>query len=171
MDEQHYEYRTGRTQPQKKHNGVIAFLLILVIFSGGLVSALGLLNIHLFRLLDNKNDGTPLAFSQGEEQITATSGADSVILEGMQVQEVSDLYQQIYQLPDGLYISHVDDGSPAQMLGIAPGDVLTGFAGTPVSSLDALQTLLDTHTAGQPAVLTIFRDGQPSQFTVTLEVD
>ena len=52
MDEQQYEYRTGRTEPTKKHNGLIAFLLICVIFLTGLVSALGLLNIHLFRLLD-----------------------------------------------------------------------------------------------------------------------
>ena len=57
MDEQQFEYRTGRTEPQKKHNGLIAFLLILVIFLSGLVSVLGILNIHLFRLLETQ-DGT-----------------------------------------------------------------------------------------------------------------
>ena len=40
-------YETGSTRPPKSHGGLIAFLLILVIFLCGLSSALGLLNIKL----------------------------------------------------------------------------------------------------------------------------
>ena len=51
MDEQNWmhEYRTGRTQPKKSRSGLIAVLLILVIFLAGIISAMGLLNIRLFR--------------------------------------------------------------------------------------------------------------------------
>lgn len=44
-------YGTGRTQPPKSHGGLIAVLLILIIFLTGLVSVLGLMNIRMFRQL------------------------------------------------------------------------------------------------------------------------
>ena len=48
-------YETGRTQPPKSHGGLIALLLIFVIFLGGLVSVLGVLNVKLFNQLQNLN--------------------------------------------------------------------------------------------------------------------
>lgn len=44
-------YQTGNTQPPKNRNGLITVLLILVIFLCGLSTWLGLLNVHLFRML------------------------------------------------------------------------------------------------------------------------
>ena len=59
--EEHFEYRTGRTDPAKSRRGLIAILLILVIFLGGLVSVLSILNIHLFRRLKDTQQ-TPFFF-------------------------------------------------------------------------------------------------------------
>lgn len=42
-------YHTGSTRPQKEYRGLIAVLMILVTFLGGLASALGLLNIRLLQ--------------------------------------------------------------------------------------------------------------------------
>ena len=71
MDEQYWmhEYRTGRTKPRKNRSGLIALLLIGVIFLAGIISALSFLNIRLFRQLENQedNNSTPLSFSQNEE--------------------------------------------------------------------------------------------------------
>lgn len=168
MEEHQYEYRTGRTSPRQKHNGIVAFLLILVIFLAGLVSVLGFLNIQLFRLL--KQSDTSLTFSDADGQTPATGG-ESVMLGGLQVQEVSDLYGQVYDLPAGLYIAHVADGSAEDALGILPGDVLTAFAGTDVSSLDTLQTLLEGFAPGETVIITTCRNGAHSQFTITLEAN
>ena len=44
-------YGTGRTRPPKSHGGLIAVLLVIVIFLGGLVSVLGILNVKLFTQL------------------------------------------------------------------------------------------------------------------------
>ena len=41
-------YGTGRTRPPKRYGGLIAILLVLVIFLSGLVSVLGILNVRLF---------------------------------------------------------------------------------------------------------------------------
>ena len=45
------KYETGRTNPPKNHTGLIAVLLVVVIFLSGLVSFLGLLNVRLFAQL------------------------------------------------------------------------------------------------------------------------
>ena len=161
MEEQRNEYRTGRTEPQKKHNGIIAFLLILVIFLSGLVSMLGMLNIHLFRLLDKQDATAPLSFSHQQSQ-TDTQAADGVTLAGMVIEEIPDLYQSVQELPAGLYISYVQEDSAAHQAGILAGDVLVCFAGMPVSSLDTLRPLL---TDG-PVTLTVCREAQHLDFAL-----
>ena len=45
------KYETGRTNPPKNHRGIIAVLLVVVIFLSGLVSFLGVLNVKLFAQL------------------------------------------------------------------------------------------------------------------------
>ena len=49
-------YETGRTRPPKSHGGLIALLLVIVIFLGGLVSVLGILNVRLFAKLQDQPD-------------------------------------------------------------------------------------------------------------------
>ena len=69
----HGVYETGRTRPPKNHGGIIAVLLVIVIFLGGLVSALGVLNIRLFAELNTPSeDSDPVSFvSETEEETTA----------------------------------------------------------------------------------------------------
>ena len=56
-------YGTGRTKPPKNHGGIIAVLLVAVIFLGGLVSVLGILNVKLTRELKDQKKQTPDALS------------------------------------------------------------------------------------------------------------
>ena len=58
------KYETGRTKPPKSHNGLIALLLVVVIFLSGLVSFLGVLNVKLFAQLKAlpKSDPEPVSF-------------------------------------------------------------------------------------------------------------
>ena len=59
-------YQTGSTQPPKSHGGLVAILLVMVIFLGGISSALGILNIRLFRQINAQNqeaEDAPVAFS------------------------------------------------------------------------------------------------------------
>ena len=48
------EYGTGRTQPPKSHSGVIAILLIAIILLVSTVTLLGILNIRMFRQLNQR---------------------------------------------------------------------------------------------------------------------
>ncbi len=166
MDEQHYEYRTGQTAPRQKHNGIIAFLLILVIFLTGLVSALGFLNVRLFRLLDAQNSTDPLHFSQSGAALSQhpADGMVSVQLWGMTLQEMPAAYQNLHGLPPGLYICHVTPGSQAEQLGISPGDLLTAIGDTAIHSINALPD-----TPGAPLNITLYKEGNYQQFTLTPE--
>ena len=60
-------YETGRTRPPKRYGGLIAILLVLVIFLSGLVSVLGILNVRLFAQL------TDLSQKQQDDEISFIS--------------------------------------------------------------------------------------------------
>ena len=71
-------YGTGRTKPPKNHGGIIAVLLVIVIFLGGLVSVLGILNVKLFAQLkeqSRKPEDSLAVVSQSEQSLLETSPA------------------------------------------------------------------------------------------------
>lgn len=82
----------------------------------------------------------------------------------------------------GAYVTEVVPGGPADQAGIrggtqatsldrlqAGGDVITAIDGQPVATFDALLGYLTTHkSAGETVVLTILREGQTMDVTVTL---
>lgn len=76
-------YRTGSTRPPKNKSGCIAILLVLVILLGGIVSLLGIVNVHLLRKLNgNHIDNTvPIAFSAPEETSAATASQPTATAE------------------------------------------------------------------------------------------
>jgi len=88
---------------------------------------------------------------------------------GLSFQELSFLYQQMYHLPQGLYISEVADGSSAEALGISPGDVLLAFDGTRVADMDTLRSLLYQHEAGDVVEIIVYRGG--TQYQLELKLD
>ena len=153
MDEQ-YAYRTGRTDPAKSSRGLIAVLLICVIFLGGLVSALSIMNIHLFP------EAAPLTFSAGE---AAEAAEDCLALAGMALQETDPVYQQLHKLPDGLYVARVEPGSQADKLKIQPGDVVTALDKTPVSTLEAMKEYILGKSGFR---LTLWRNGKEIMLTL-----
>ena len=65
------KYETGRTKPPKSHTGLIAVLLVVVIFLSGLVSFLGVLNVKLFAQLQALPEQEP------EEQVSFISETES----------------------------------------------------------------------------------------------
>ena len=168
MNEQSYEYRTGQTEPAKSYRGIIAFLLILVIFLSGIVSALGAMNIRLFQMLAQMGaeDDTPLSFSQ-ETDPTIEDSATALLVSGMSCVEPGEVYRELYHLPQGLYVAHVEENSPAQLAGIAPGDVLMKIAQTQIPDLTALESVM-TQFSGNRVAFTVSRNGEELQFDLLL---
>ncbi len=88
MSKHHYEpleqndntYQTGFTPQPKRSSGLIAVLLVLTIFLGGLASMLGLLNIRLLeQLMQQQNEAAiPVDISTIPSVPVASSGSSSI---------------------------------------------------------------------------------------------
>lgn len=62
-------YGTGRTDPPKSRGGLIALLLILLIFLCGIITVLGILNIKLTYKLQTKQDNDlAISFTEGQTE-------------------------------------------------------------------------------------------------------
>ena len=79
-------YRTGSTKPPKSHGGLIATLLIAVIFLSGISSALGILNIRAANRTEEppEDDQSPISFEDTTNPIqnglAATTATEKVTL-------------------------------------------------------------------------------------------
>ena len=167
-------YETGRTQPPKDRNGLVSFLLVVIIILGGLVSALSILNIRLFAQLqfrETENAFVPVILETTEPSTPhqlPRSGHDNLGLTG---EKVSTFYQRYYGLPEGLYVTAVESGSAADFLGIEPGDVLLSLGGIPVTDADSFTAILRSAHVGDVLEGILYRGSRQYsfQFTVTEE--
>ena len=73
-----------------------------------------------------------------------------------------------YQLPDGLYISGVSDGSSAQEEGVQVGDILTHVNGIPVRETSDVLEIRDAMAVGDEMTLTLYRDGKTFDVVIVL---
>ena len=81
-------YGTGSTQPPKSHRALLALLLVIIIFLGGIATALSILNIRLFHELHQREDALTVAYAV-QSQTEAEADPDGDSREGeMSLQEI-----------------------------------------------------------------------------------
>ena len=116
MDERKYNpndpwesgmYETGRTRPPKSHNGLIAVLLVVVIFLSGLVSFLGLLNVRLFAQLKAmpEKEENPVSF-------VSEADASEQALEAVEATELPTEITLASEDPDSFLLNPSPDSVP-----------------------------------------------------------
>ncbi len=155
-------YQTGSTQPPKSHKGLLAFLLVLVIFLCGISTALGLMNIRLLDALkQTEKETSPVAFSNAKEGESSNAISFSLGFCGQEIPEFWCLYQN---LPRGIYITNVHEHSDAAKKGVLPGDILTDLDGEEISTSAQLTSLLEGKE--KPVQVTFFRDGKEMELTL-----
>lgn len=85
------------------------------------------------------------------------TGADIAYLgiSGVDVtQSISETYQQ---MPQGIYVAHIVEGSGADEAGMLQGDIITRFDGRNVKSMDEVQELMKYLPAGTVVEVTVQR--------------
>lgn len=87
---------------------------------------------------------------------------------GFTVEELDSRISLFYGLPGCLYIRSVAPESDAYTRGIRTGDIITAVDGQSVSSTDDFNRIKNDHSAGDQVTLTIFRNGESCDITVTL---
>ncbi len=180
-------YRTGSTHPPKSHRGLLAALLVAIIFLCGIFTAIRLLNIRLFQSIPVSINTMKIGDSinaDGVECIgfaipntTAKEIAEQFLAQGyvtghpwlgVSVKQLSSFDQLYYRLPSGLYITKVAPSTDAAAKGLVPGDILLSIDGTKLTDTDALQKLLYSHSTGDTVSVAIYRNGQQLRIKLTL---
>jgi serine protease Do len=73
-----------------------------------------------------------------------------------------------YDIPNGLYIYGVEEGSDAYVQGIQEGDILVAVDGVEVSTNDEVSAIKDEKEVGDTLTLTIYRDGKTMDIDIRL---
>lgn len=71
--------------------------------------------------------------------------------------DVDESVSQNYNMPTGICVVKVYEGSAAEKAGIQKGDIITKFDGHDVDSMEEMQELLQYHAAGSKVTFTICR--------------
>lgn len=91
---------------------------------------------------------------------------------GITGKAVSNEMSELYGIPEGIYVTDVSEGSPAEDAGLKKGDIITKFDGSSVTSMSGLKETLAYYAAGEEVPVTISRqsgDGYEEQkVTLTL---
>ena len=87
---------------------------------------------------------------------------------GISGDSLPSYYRTYYRLPEGVYVTSVNEGSDAKAKGIREGDIVTAINGERISSIDELNTVKNQYAAGDEVTLTIYRSGTYYEVTVTL---
>lgn len=76
---------------------------------------------------------------------------------GIRMSEISSSDSQQYNIPEGIYVSNVTSGSPAQQYGIKTGDVIVGFENRDIKTPTELQELLFSKRGGTEVKMKVKR--------------
>lgn len=84
---------------------------------------------------------------------------------GITGQDVSSEYAEAYGMPEGIYVSQVTSGSPAEKAGVKTGYIITGINGNAVKNMEQLQEKLFRCEAGEKGTLTVVvsNDGEAKE--------
>ena len=166
MEERNWEdtYRTGSTHPPKSHRGLLALLLIPVILVSGFIGLMAGLKIR-FHLWEQKAP-TPVEFSSMGDpaQMPTMSRAETAAVsrtfsQGFTGEDVSELWQNYYSIPEGVLITQADGDT-----GLCRGDILLFLGNERITGIEKLAKLLEK--ADEELEFVIYRGGVRQTLTL-----
>lgn len=84
-------------------------------------------------------------------------------------QNIDSTIAQMYQLPAGVYVDSVTEGSCSETAGVKSGDIITALGERTVGSYEDMVAALADHSAGDETTITVYRSGQSVELNVTLD--
>lgn len=88
---------------------------------------------------------------------------------GISCQDVNETVSQMYNLPVGVYITEVTEGSAADEAGLRSGDVITAVDEKEVKTAEELNIEKNKHEAGDSIEITYVRSGKTEKTDVVLD--
>ena len=148
--------------------------------------------------INSGNSGGALVNSQGQVIGINTLKVSSTGVEGMgfaiPINSAKPIYEQLIQynkvkrpyigisgrdldettakrnnLVVGIYVVSIDEYSAAEKAGLKAGDVIVKADGQEIKSMTELNKIKNTHSIGDTMTVTVSRNGQEKEFTLTLQ--
>lgn len=113
---------------------------------------------------------SPIIADLMERQTRTKVAEDEVGYIGISLQEVTSQISQMYNMPEGIYVVSVEEGSAAANAGIMKGDITTKFDGSSISSYSDLQKMLQYYAAGDSVTITVQRPQNGEYVSVELNL-
>lgn len=113
---------------------------------------------------------SPIIADLMERQTRTKVAEDEVGYIGISLQEVTSQISQMYNMPEGIYVVSVEEGSAAANAGIMKGDIITKFDGSSITSYSDLQNVLKYYAAGDSASVTVQRPQNGEYVSVDLNL-
>lgn len=88
---------------------------------------------------------------------------------GISCRDVTAEISQMYDMPQGVYVVEVTEGSAAEKAGLKKGDIITAVDGVEVETSTELTAEKNLHVAGDEIELTYMRNGEEMTTTLTLD--
>lgn len=87
---------------------------------------------------------------------------------GISGEEITDVVARYYNIPQGIIIRAIDPESGAAKSSLKIGDIIIGIEGTPITTMNELNKIKETHKAGETVSIKVYRTGQNIDIDVTL---
>ena len=113
---------------------------------------------------------SPIIADLMERQTRNKVAEDEVGYIGISPQEVTSQISQMYNMPEGIYVVSVEEGSAAANAGIMKGDIITKFDGSSISSYSDLQKMLQYYAAGDSVTITVQRPQNGEYVSIELNL-
>lgn len=113
---------------------------------------------------------SPIIADLMERQTRTKVAEDEVGYIGIFPQEVTSQISQMYNMPEGIYVVSVEEGSAAANAGIMKGDIITKFDGSSISSYSDLQKTLQYYAVGDSVTVTVQRPQNGEYVSVELNL-
>ncbi|MBR5248742.1 MAG: trypsin-like peptidase domain-containing protein, partial [Lachnospiraceae bacterium] len=81
-------------------------------------------------------------------------------------------YSQMYNIPIGVFVREVEEGSPAKEAGFMYGDIIVKFEGEKISTNQDLQNVLQYYSAGSTVTVTVkrFQNGEYQEVELSVKL-
>lgn len=116
------------------------------------------------------SSASPIIAELMERQTRDKVSDDEVGYMGITMQEITDQIASMYNMPTGIFVYTVQEGSAAEAAGIKKGDIITKFDGQKVTSSTDLKSALQYYKAGDTATVTVERAMNGEYESIELEI-
>ncbi len=88
---------------------------------------------------------------------------------GIMGENVTEIYSQYYNIPQGFIVRGVNENSAAEKAGIKVDDIVIGINGQLITTIEEFNSIKANYKAGEEITISVYRDGEIIDFDVTLD--